>query len=237
MPDRTGVLVALARAIAARSDVSPLPLRLCHACVDSLGAQGGAITIAYTRPERVTLCATDEVAAWLEDIQDVLGQGPGRDAFLHSEAVRATLDDGEGRWPELAAARHSVGDVNVLALPMRPDGMVLGVLTVHGPLDPAERIAEGEAQFLADALGGALLSDPVSGPGSTADSLRGPWAGRAVVHQATGMVVAQLKINPEDALVLLRAHAYAHGMTLDSVAVQITEFRLDFTMTDDAASD
>ena len=35
---------------------------------------------------------------------------------------------------------------------------------------------------------------------------------RAEVSQATGMVVAQLKIGPAEALVRLRAHAYATGL-------------------------
>ena len=51
-------------------------------------------------------------------------------------------------------------------------------------------------------------------------------------HQATGMVVAQLRLTPEDALVLIRAHAYAHDQSLDEVAQQILSQHLDFTKTD-----
>ncbi len=32
-------------------------------------------SLAFTRPERVILCATDDTAARLEDLQDVLGEG------------------------------------------------------------------------------------------------------------------------------------------------------------------
>jgi hypothetical protein len=229
--DRADVLASLARAIAAHADLDPLPLRLCQACVDILGAAGGAITLAYTRPERVTLCATDAVAARLEDLQDVLGQGPGRDAFDGGRAVSTVLDRTEARWPLFAeTARVSLGDLMVQALPIRPDSEVLGVLTVHRPPSAFAHPLDGQAQFLADAIGAALLGDPDARPEVTL----GPWTGRARIHQATGMVVAQLKISPEDALVLLRAHAFAHGTTLDDVAEQITRFRLDFRRADDA---
>ena len=48
------------------------------------------------------------------------------------------------------------------------------------------------------------------------------------VSQATGMVVAQLKITPTDALALLRAHAFAHGTTVAEVSRGIIGRELDF---------
>ena len=43
----------------------------------------------------------------------------------------------------------------------------------------------------------------------------GAWSSRAGIHQATGMVIAQLGISPDDALAVLRAHAYAEDIPLD----------------------
>ena len=76
MSAQIDVLRRLARAIAATPVESPLSLRMCQACVDILGVDGGSFTLAYADPERVTLCATDERAAQLEDLQEVLGEGP-----------------------------------------------------------------------------------------------------------------------------------------------------------------
>jgi ANTAR domain len=84
-----------------------------------------------------------------------------------------------------------------------------------------------EVQFLANALGVALLDDPPS----RAEISTGPWTSRAQVHHATGMVIAQLGVAPEDALALLRAHAYAHATSLNDIAAQVTSRRLDFTLT------
>jgi AmiR/NasT family two-component response regulator len=60
----------------------------------------------------------------------------------------------------------------------------------------------------------------------------GPWASRSQIHQATGMVVAQLRLSPEDALALLRAHAYAQDSTLAEIAASVVQKRrLDFPIT------
>jgi hypothetical protein len=49
---------------------------------------------------------------------------------------------------------------------------------------------------------------------------------RAEVSQATGMLVAQLDVEPAEALVRLRAHAYAAGRTASAVARDILDRRL-----------
>jgi len=49
---------------------------------------------------------------------------------------------------------------------------------------------------------------------------------RAEVSQATGMLVAQLGIEPTEALVRLRAHAYATGRSATDVARDILDRRL-----------
>jgi AmiR/NasT family two-component response regulator len=56
----------------------------------------------------------------------------------------------------------------------------------------------------------------------------GPWDSRAKIHQATGMVMAQLQITGGDAMALLRAHAYAGEMTLDDVAQRVLDKSLEF---------
>jgi hypothetical protein len=117
--------------------------------------------------------------------------------------------------------------VAVLAVPMRPwnDG-VIGVLTIHH--DSTDLPDRDQAQFLANAVGAALVQDP---PTET-DLRAGPWSTRSEIHQATGMVVAQLRISPDDALALLRAHAFSHETTLAAVAEQVTSRRLHFTNAD-----
>jgi hypothetical protein len=85
-----------------------------------------------------------------------------------------------------------------------------------------------EAQFLANAIGVAIAGDKVA----REDSPETIWSARDRINQGTGMVVAQLAISPEDALALLRAHAFAQEATLDEVATAVLEKRLRFTDND-----
>lgn len=228
--DKSAVLTQWAQAIADSARVRPLPLRLCLACARLVGTDGGAITLAYTETERVTLCVTDETAARLEDLQDVLGQGPGPDAYRTGEAIAAPLGGpAAARWPMFTeAALAAAGQAAVYAFPIQPDHEILGVLTLYQTAPRPLRYEMAEAQFLADALGVALLRDPAS----QAEASVGPWASRAQVHQATGMVISQLRIGAEDALALLRAHAYAHATSLHAIADQVIGRHLDFSTAD-----
>jgi hypothetical protein len=227
--DKPGLLARLARVMAANDGDEPLEARLCRAFLAIFGGEGAALTLAYTRPERVTLCATDDTAARLEDLQDVLGEGPGTEAYRSGTMAVADLNLMDQPWPLFAdAALKATGPVVLYAVPMKPAQAVLGVLTVY---QHASAVPEPEkAMFLSDAIGAALLRDPVD---HELDLRAGPWATRAAIHQATGMVTAQLRVVPTDALALLRAHAYTHDTTLADVAEQVVQRRLTFSAHDD----
>jgi hypothetical protein len=59
--------------------------------------------------------------------------------------------------------------------------------------------------------------------------LEPPIAARAEVHQATGMVLAQLDISATDALARMRAYAFAHQRLLVDVAADVVARRVSFT--------
>jgi hypothetical protein len=224
--DKPRLLSHLARLIAdAKQAGAPLETRMCQAYLAILGGDGAAVTMAYTHAQRVTLCCTDDSSAQLEDLQDVLQEGPGQDAYRSGEVKVADLGAETSPWPLFAdAARKAVGAVQVCALPMQPNRQVIGVLTVYHRHRGAA-VDHDDARFLSDAIGAVLVHASTG-----IDDLRtGPWATRAGIHQATGMVVEQLHVAPADALALLRAHAYTHDSSLAEVADRIVQRRLAFT--------
>ena len=80
MSDKAELLARLASLVAV--DVRrPLTERLCDACRQMLGGDGASVTIAVPAGDRITLSATDADAAALEDLQEVLGEGPMLDAY------------------------------------------------------------------------------------------------------------------------------------------------------------
>ena len=225
--DRTALLTRLAHLVADAPRSTPLAGRLAQACRDLLLVDGVWLTIEATTPNRVTLAATDPIAARLDRLEEILGQGPVWDAYRTGAPQSADLTaERDDRWPEfIPAAREAVGARTVFGLPMRPAQETIGVMSVH--VGRARELPTGldTGLFLADTIGAALLLDPTQ---HQSDGRAGPWSGRAEVHQATGMLIAQLGVNSTDALALLKAHAYAGSTTLDDIAGQVITRRLDF---------
>lgn len=234
MADVDDLLARLAHGLAraAGSDLS-LPDRLCRAAVDTLGCDGGAITMAYTLVERVTLCSTDDTALLLEETQDVVGQGPGPDAFTTGVYARFDLLDVDGpdpRWPLLESeSLTSLAPLVVHALPMAGAGeRVIGVLTLYQRGTDRDLDLDA-AVIVARVTTAAILADGPNRQGSG----QGAWSERAEVHQATGMVVAQLGVREDDALALLRAHAYSHDQSVGHTAHDVVARHLTFSANPD----
>ena len=226
LTDKAEMLARLARLVAAGDRRHSLPERLADACRRLLRVDGTAITLHNTTLQRITLWTTDPAAARLEDLQEVTGEGPSHEAFTTGEPVITRLDENERRWAEFTdAARRSIGVLTIHALPIRSQVEVIGVLSLH-QFDPVATVPPLDgAQFLADAIGAALIADAPT-PDYIEDA--GPWSNRAEIHQATGMVIAQLRVPASDALAILRAHAFAHDATLQDIAAQVIAGRLDF---------
>jgi ANTAR domain len=72
-----------------------------------------------------------------------------------------------------------------------------------------------------------------TGAGSTlADELARSAELHVVVHQAAGMIAVQLGIGVADALVRLRAHAFATGTPLHKLAEDVVDRRVQFDTPD-----
>jgi AmiR/NasT family two-component response regulator len=129
------------------------------------------------------------------------------------------------------AIKDGLGRCAVYAIPIKPGPQTMGVATFYQHQVSPMLIDEVEAQVLIDAVGVALVKDPdVLDDDSHAKAES--WNSRAQVHQATGMVMAQLSISSDDSIALLRAHAYAHRQSLAGTSADIIARRLDFRTTD-----
>ncbi len=229
---RAHLLVQLTRMLARPELVgAPLSIRLCTAYVRLTRAERGAISLGSVGEERSLLSASDEVAARYEDAQDLAREGPTLLALAQGRVASADSREAHVRtWPRLSdlAPDHPT---HVHALPMRPDGVVVGVITVHfgqgGMLDAEET----SLHFLGDAVGAACV-----GRAAYDDDSRGLWSERDRVAQATGAVVAQLRVTPADAAAILRAHAFASEVSVHEVARRVVTRELDFSLDPDGGT-
>lgn len=201
--------------------------RFCEAGQLLLDADGAAITVSYRSVDRHTVSSTSVWALLIEDAQDVAGEGPGLDARLLDQVVVGSFGHvTKTPWPLLEDSLVGLGFAgSILALPIVLSGEPLGVLVAHRMATTLTFDAD-TADFLVAALAMAL-TDQLA-PDLLEQQLTEDWSSRALIHQATGMVIAQARIGVIDALVLLRAHAYAYAFSLHDVAMQVIDRELSF---------
>jgi hypothetical protein len=227
----TRALLDIARTL---RDDHVLAERICEACVGGLDVDGAAISLMSASNLRETLYASDATVDLLEDLQFSLGEGPCVDAASSGRPVLvADLEDTAqtGRWPIYAAAVVDQARVGaVFALPLQWGTITLGVLDFYRRAPGAlSEVQVRDAISAADAAALMLLgvrTDPDPDGDAVWDR---SWSKRAEIHQATGMVVAQLGISPSDAFARLRAHAFSTGVQLGEVARDVVARRLRFT--------
>jgi GAF domain-containing protein len=208
---------------------------LCEACVNLFDIDAAAISLIFDGTNAGTLGSSDASARIYDELQFTTGEGPCLDSVATRAPVLALdlADPGDNRWPAYGPAMLANDIRFVFAMPVVVAGEHVGALDLFraspGRLD-GEQIA---AAVVAAELAGVPLLDLMAGDLQAAirDPNSSAWAeltslSRVEVSQATGMLVAQLGIEPTEALVRLRAHAYATGSTATDVARAILDRRL-----------
>jgi len=216
-PDPGGVLGVLAR--------------VCRDATERLSAAGSGISMLTEGGARGVSTASTGWIHHVEDLQFLFGEGPCVDAFARGRPVLiADLSLAAIRWPVYVPAARAAGIQAVFAFPLQVGAACFGVLDVFrartGPLTSAEitaafLVVDDAVEVVLDYLDGSAGRDGTGG--ALADI-----GDRAQVYQAQGMVMVQLGISLADALVRMRAHAYAEGLRLDDVAGSIVNRTLAF---------
>jgi hypothetical protein len=209
---------------------------LCEACVMLLEIDAAAISLVFAGSTSGTLGSSGAAARAYDELQFTFGEGP----CLESVASRGPVlvadlaaNGNDGRWPAYRPALLDHKIRGVFAVPVVLAGEFVGALDLFRA-EPGELHVEQLAgAVIAAELAGIPLLDlmgsdlqaAVNDPGSSA------WAefnalGRTEVSQATGMLVAQLGVEPAEALVRLRAHAYSTNRSATDVARDILDRRL-----------
>jgi hypothetical protein len=208
----------------------------CAAAVTAVEVTGGWLSAARGGEAGHLMRVTDEVSERLAELQLTLGEGPSLDASAFgAPALASDLADGESgrRWPVFAPAARLAGAAAVFAFPLVIGAIRAGVLCLYR--DRPGRLSGfqlGDALVFADTAALLLLDD-----GSQGARDRGPGAGpggqpadlashRAEIDQATGMLTEQLGVSITEALVRLRAYAYANDLRLTDVSRDIVARRL-----------
>ena len=194
-----------------------------------------AISLVFDGTNSGTLGSSGAPARMYDELQFLLGEGPvprlGRPACAgRGYRPRRSVDQ---RWPIYGPAMLDLHVHGVYAMPVVVAGEYLGALDLFRNRPGSLVGEEFSGAFVAAELAGLPLLDLLDADMAAAvgDPDSNAWAelnalSRAEVSQATGMLVAQLEIEPAEALVRLRAHAYSTGRSATEVARDIVDRRL-----------
>jgi len=209
-----------------RFDVSDdgLPDTLCREVADLLGVADVTLALIGGSNRRLTLCASSANALSLDKWQFTLDEGPCLEAAAGGQTVSgSTSSSRETPWPLLAARAFELGYHTIAGTPMAVSGRVFGVMSLQMNARDFGDHTLDDAEEVASHLAGPIV-------GQLAE--QAPWlidlSHHASVHQATGMIAAQMGIGVDDALAVLRAHAWTEGRLLVHIAGEVVSHQLTF---------
>lgn len=206
--------------------------RLCDACAEVTGVTGAGIMLMSGDIPRGSVCTTDAVSARIEQLQYELGEGPCVDAYRQDRPVSEPdlADAAVPRWLAFTGPAVDAGARAIFGFPLQVGAVRLGALNLYsdtpGSLTDDQH---ADALLMAGIVAQALMLLQAGAPaGQVASELEANADFQYVVHQASGMVAAQLDVSVGQALIRLRAYAFGNDRTLTAVARDVVDRRLRF---------
>jgi len=205
--------------------------RLCEVGAQVVGVSGAGIMLMSNDVAAGAVCTTDRVSALVEDLQFSLGEGPCLDAYHRDRPVLEPdlAAPATPRWLAFTGPAVEAGVRAIFGFPLLVGAVRLGALNLYrdrpGPLSDDQH---ADALVMADVAAQALLVMQASAPpGRLAAELE---AGdfQYVVHQASGMVAAQLEVSVGQALTRLRGYSFGNDRPLTAVAQDVVARTLRF---------
>lgn len=222
---------------------------LCRSAAAQLRVGSVAVSVPSVGLGAETIAGFGPLARVAEELQITVGEGPTLETLAGSgpllvEDLAAVA--AQGRWPLFAPGAVAAGVCALYAVPIRIGAARFGAFAVY-----LDRPGRWDPDLVADAIGYAALALELllnglneridaehallEQDGSTDEAQR---LGRAVerrpledhleVHQATGMISAQLGVDMPTALLRLRARAFADGRLLSELAADVVARTLRF---------
>ena len=206
--------------------------RLCEVCAEATGMTGAGIMLMSGDVPQGSICTTDRVSALIEELQYSLGEGPCVDAYHQDQPVLEPdlADPAAPRWLAFNGPAVEAGARAVFGFPLQVGAVRLGAMNLYserrGPLTDEQH---ADALVMADiAAEAVLVLQAEAPPGRLAKELEAGADFQYVVHQASGMVAAQLDVSVGQALIRLRAYAFATDRPLAEVARAVVGRTLRF---------
>lgn len=172
-----------------------------------------------------TSAVSDRLAVEIDLVQYETGQGPCLSAMQDSHVVRIDVLERDSRFTRFAPGALDRDIDSVMSLPLPVGNTVVGALNLYSRLPNAfdrqsEQVAQPLAAYAAEVIGTSPLYayslDMVEGLVESLES-------RAVIAQASGIIMAIESRTSQEALDRLRTLALASGKSMRTVADSVIE--------------
>ncbi|TFC34232.1 GAF and ANTAR domain-containing protein [Cryobacterium sp. TMT2-14] len=182
-----------------------------------------------------TISASDAQSMRLDELQFDLGEGPSWDALETGAPVfEPNIRERPNRvWPAFSEAIIADDLGALFAFPLSLGPLRIGAIDLYTsrPSHLSDLNIQHTAALatvvsrlvLARAI--RLSQSDIKGETDTRKQFS-----RREVHQATGMVLAQLRISALDARLIIQGHAFAVGRSVQEIAEEIIDRRLTFAV-------
>ena len=225
-------LVRILALLSAGGDTDPGVARLCQVCASITVTSGAVIMLVSDDAPLGSWRTSDAVSGLMEETQYTLGEGPCFDAYhLERPVIEPDLANPETpRWPAFSPVVLRAGVRSVFGFPLRIGAVRLGALGLYrGTPGPLTDDQHAKALVVADVATRAVLTlHANASPSELATEIETGANLRFVVHQACGMVAVQLGVGLTEALIRLRACAFANDRPISEIAEDIVARRLRF---------
>jgi hypothetical protein len=210
-----------------------LPQQLSRAVARVLPVDGAGISMRVDPDRQLPLGASDPVSGLAERLQFTAGAGPCLQASAARQPVFVVEEDMARRWPafhDLLVDRTPYR--GIVALPLRRGLAGAGAIDLYFRRDDdVPGLDVFAAMTVGDLVTAALAEAAVWSSWNEAEGpqwLQSPSARRrARVWAAMSLTSLALDVEAEQALAVLRAQASARGRTVDDLAADVIDGRLD----------
>jgi GAF domain-containing protein len=213
----------------------------CDSAVGWSRVDGVCLALLSESPDsRELVFATDALAQRIDELQFTIGGGPCLDSHATGRPKCVTDLAHEDRWPVFCREAHSFGVGAAFAFPVRLGEQPVGVLELYrrdaGPMTVDEYDAAlGCAAAIGAVIGSTYtrwshrVADDEELNGATVAALTesDPFT-RSQVHIAAGVVAEHLGVSVGEALVRLRAYAFARNLRIAEVADDVVNQRFSW---------
>lgn len=202
-----------------------LPGHLCDVTTDIVGVSGAGVMLMSDDLPQGSLCTSNTVSNLIADLQYTLGEGPCIDAYQQDQVVFEPdlAHPTKPRWVAFTPPALEAGVRAVFGFPLRVGSARLGALNLYQDRPGSfSNEQHADALVVAQIVAHWIIDTEASASPETMERLLESGADfHFVVHNAAGMVSVQLGVSITEALIRLRAAAFAENRLVRDVSADV----------------